>query len=207
MKNVLPLALALSSLPLAAFSAEPAAEAPAAAPAPAPAPASAPSAAAQVPRKHLLEVTFGTSQAFNGKPQQLLSADSRVLPTAAASLIVEWLAGERWSVAGLFNLPLGPTRVVRDGVETWAVADAVAAAGLRWSPLYLPLPGPGGAFEAQVGALLGCTINSPQGVAAVPVLTGRLHVFNEFGFTAYVGVSWAFVAESFVLTYGIGNRF
>jgi hypothetical protein len=200
MKNaapVLPLALTLVALPLVAFSEEATAASP---------PPGGPSAT--LARKHLLEVTFGTSQAFNGSPQRLLDTSTRVLPTTAASLIVEWLAGERWSVAGLFNLPLGPSRVVLpDGSESWAVADAVAAAGLRWSPLYLPLPGPGGAFEAQVGALLGCTVNSPRGVAAIPVVTGRLHVFNEYGFTAYVGVSWAFVAESFVLTYGIGNRF
>jgi len=196
------LALALACLSLAAHAEEAAPglpEAPAA-------PATAPSATQA--RKHLLEVTFGTSQAFNGTPQQLLNPDSRVLPTTAASIIVEWLAGERWSVAGLFNLPLGLSRVLLpDGTESWKAADSVAAAGLRWSPLYVPLPGPGGAFEAQLGALLGCTVNSPTGLAAVPVVTGRLHVFNEFGFTAYVGVSWAFVAESFVLTYGIGNRF
>lgn len=205
MKTTLPLVLVLAAAPLAAAAEEAPAPAPVATSPGAPA---QPSATVQVPRKHLLEVTFGTSQAFNGNPQQLLSTSTRVLPTSAASLIVEWLAGERWSVAGLFNLPLGPSRVLLpDGTESWAAADSVAAAGLRWSPLYVPLPGPGGAFEAQVGALLGCTVNSPKGVAAVPVVTGRLHVFNEFGFTAYVGVSWAFVAESFVLTYGIGNRF
>ena len=85
MKTALPLALALAMSPLAALAEEPAATAPAAPP------------SATAARKHLLEVTFGTSQAFNGNPQQLLDSTSRVLPTAAASLILEWLAGERFA--------------------------------------------------------------------------------------------------------------
>jgi hypothetical protein len=104
-------------------------------------------------------------------------------------------------------LSAAPGVVTPDGKDTWAVADAVGAVGVRVSPLQLPLLWNHGLFETQLGAFVGSPIGSPRGPTPVPILSGRLHLRNETGFAVYAGVSWAFVAESLVWTYGVGNRF
>jgi hypothetical protein len=159
---------------------------------------------------HSVEISFGTVQLFNDA-SKVTEPGTRILPTAAALLLGEWLLGESFAVAAFVNLPLSEAKFLDQATGTikYQAADPVAAVGVRWSPVRVDVLKRKARFEVQLAGFVGSTLFSvnPAGNTLVPVVSGRLHLHDNQGLALYVGTSWAFVRESLVLTYGLGYRF
>ncbi len=161
-------------------------------------------AQAQGDPPRLWEFSFGTSQLFSGQLVEDLSIDQELLPTTSALFIGERLIARRWSLVGLFNLPLTPTRRVVDGELRSEFAAPSLAFGATWTPLMWGFMDKS-RFEIQL-ALVGGGVLKPGG-DIFPLTAVRLRLLQDEGFALYLGAAFAFRVDTLALIYGVGHRF
>jgi hypothetical protein len=155
-----------------------------------------------------LEASFGSAQKFfdQSVSDPTGFVKSRTIPVNTVRVLGEWLAGPRWSVMAMFDLPLEPRTAFMDGVLVEQYVPPELSGGLRWSVFAIPVPDHT-VFEGQVMLLLGSTLASIGTETVFPSLGWRAHLRDDEGFTLYAGTSYEFSLNVLALTYGVGHRF
>lgn len=158
--------------------------------------------------KPRLELSFGSTERFYN--QSLYDPGGfvtrRAIPVSTIRPLVDWLFQQHASVWLSFDLPLEPRSELLDDKVVLTYVPPSLEAGVRF-----------GLFEAdvmdeislglQVDGGLGWVFSSQSDVRLFPHLGWRLHLWDNSGFTAYLGASYEFRLSVGALVYGVGHLF
>lgn len=158
-----------------------------------------------------LEVSFGSSllfveQAFikQGFPNQL---EERVVPVTSRLLLVEWMWTDRWSSAGMLNVPTTTVRQIDQNGDLFERHSAAAAGlGVAFTPVNVDIL-TDATFRPQLALMGGRTLNDQDKNVFFPLTVARLMLVSPSGTSLYGGIAYAFQEETLALIYGLGHRF
>lgn len=153
-----------------------------------------------------MELSFGSSQMFISTTvhQELLNEEKVVLPTSSALFLGEWLAAERWSLMGAYNLPLVSQRFLVNNMLVEENANPTLLLGPRYSPMRFWIKNKI-RLEPQLGVLL-CAVLADD-LHWTGSTAGRFHLATRDGFTMYAGGVYTLGIQGWTLFYGAGHRF
>lgn len=187
-----------------------AAEAPAAPKLETPAPSDqAPKPKAKTPRpKPRIELSFGSAEKFYN--QSLYDPGGfvtrRAIPVSTIRPLVDWLFQQHASVWLAFDLPLEPRSELQDEKVVLTYVPPSLEGGVRFGLVEADVMDEI-SLGLQVDGGLGWVFSSQSEVRLFPHLGWRLHLWDNSGFTAYLGASYEFRLSVGALVYGVGHLF
>lgn len=155
-----------------------------------------------------LELSFGSAEKFYN--QSLYDPGGfvtrRAIPLSTIRPLVDWLFQRHASVWLAFDLPLEPRSDLQGDRVVLTYVPPSLESGMRF-----------GLVDAnvldeitlglQVDGGLGWVFSSQSEVRLFPHLGWRLHLWDNSGFTAYLGASYEFRLSIGAIVYGVGHLF
>ncbi len=165
------------------------------------------------PRKHIFELSFGSTMMFISSTDiaKIKDAAKLTIPTSTMLFFAEFRPDKKLRIPVFLNIPTESKQfIVTDSAGRNSIVNEKAAitlgTGFQYKPIEWTLYGDT-KLEFEAGPLVSAGFDNDKKLFVAPLVAGRLMVKKGSDFVMYFGGSYTFGLNAIGILYGTGTIF